>query len=119
MLLLVAPPLFTTESTQTNSFGLNFTTFITTRGRYVLMEHPMFNVNPDLQKMGLVLNVPQLRVAYLEGRQTDHKAFNAKGEETAVDNGIDAIGGTYTTECTITHKNPASCAVITNMTAAA
>lgn len=107
------------DSTQSNSFGLNFTTFITTRGRYVLLEHPMFNVNSDLQKMGLVLNVPQLKVAYLEGRQTDHKAFNAKGDECAVDNGIDAIGGTYTTECTITHKNPASCAVITNMQAAA
>lgn len=108
-----------TDSVSTTSFGLNFTSFVTTRGRYVLMEHPMFNVNADLQKMGLVLNVSQLRVAYMEGRNTDHKYFNRAGDECAEDNGIDAIGGTYTTECTITHKNPASCAVITNLTAAA
>lgn len=108
-----------TDSTSTTSFGLNFTSFVTTRGRYVLMEHPMFNTNADMQKMGLVLNVGQLKVAYMEGRNTDHKYFNKKGDESAEDNGIDAIGGTYTTECTITHKNPASCAIITNMTAAA
>ena len=107
------------DSVQTNSFGLNFTQFVTTRGRYVLMEHPLFNTNSDYQKMGVVLEISSLRVAYMEGRNTDHKYFNKQGDECAEDNGIDAIGGTYTTECTITHKNPAACAVITNMTAAA
>ena len=108
-----------TDSTSTSSFGLNFTSFVTTRGRYVLLEHPMFNVHEDLQRMGLVVNQPGLSIAYMEGRKTDHKYFNQKGDESAVDNGIDAIGGTFTTECTLTHDNPSSCAVLTNLTAAA
>jgi hypothetical protein len=36
-----------------------------------------------------------------------------------VDNGIDAVGGTLTTEVTTVVKNPPANAVITNLTAAA
>lgn len=108
-----------TADVSTTSFGLSFTQFVTTRGKYTLLEHPMFNAHADLQKMGLVINLPGMKLAYMNGRHTSHAYFNAKGDECATDNGIDAIGGTYTTELTLTHKNPASCAIHTNLTAAA
>jgi hypothetical protein len=43
--------------------------------------------------------------------------FNQDG--TPVDNGIDAVGGTLTTELTCVVKNPPANALITNLTAAA
>ena len=39
--------------------------------------------------------------------------------DTVVDNGIDAVGGTLTTELTCVVKNPPANAIITNLTAAA
>ena len=44
--------------------------------------------------------------------------FNMNGD-TVVDNGIDAVGGTLTTELTCVVKNPPANAIITNLTAAA
>lgn len=100
------------------SFGLSFDTFKLTRGTYYMIEHPLFNSNANWAQMALALDLSSLKKAYLSMRDTQHKSFNAAGEE-AQDNGIDAIGGTYTTEMTLLCHNPSACAVITNLTAAA
>ena len=52
------------------------------------------------------------------GRKTSNKEFNTSGNQ-AQDNGIDAIGGTLTTECTCVVKNPPANVVIRNLTAGA
>jgi len=54
--------------------------------------------------------------AYLGDRKTQNKEFNTDGME-ANDNGIDAIGGTLTSELTCVVKNPPANAIITNLTA--
>lgn len=100
------------------SFGLRFDTFKLTRGTYYMIEHPLFNSNANWSKMALALDLSAIKKAYLSGRDTQHKSFNAAGEE-AVDNGIDAVGGTYLTEMTLLCHNPSACAIITNLTAAA
>lgn len=100
------------------SFGLRFDTFKLTRGTYYMIEHPLFNSNENWSKMALALDLSALKKAYLSMRDTQHKSFNAVGEE-AQDNGIDAIGGTFTTEMTLLCHNPSACALITNLTAAA
>lgn len=100
-------------------WGLRFSTFNTTRGTFHLIEHPLFNSNADWAKMAAVVDLSSIRVANLGNRKTQYKAFNAKGEECAVDNGIDAQGGTLTSELTLIVKNPPANALITNLTAAA
>jgi hypothetical protein len=100
------------------SFGLRFDTFKLTRGTYYMIEHPLFNSNVNWSKMALALDLSCIKKAYLAMRDTQHMSFNASGEQ-ATDNGIDAIGGTYTTEMTMLCMNPSACAVITNLTAAA
>lgn len=102
---------------QTN-FGLSFQTFQTARGRFRLIEHPLFNTNATWQKMALVVDLSTFRIAYLGNRKTQNKEFNTKGE-MAQDNGIDAVGGTLTTEATAIVKNPPANAVLYNLTAAA
>lgn len=100
------------------SYGLQFSTFKTTRGTFRLIEHPLFNTNPSWAKMAVAVDLTTCKNAYLGDRKTQYKEFN--GEPGAADdNGIDALGGTLTTELTCIIKNPPANAVIYNLTAGA
>jgi hypothetical protein len=102
---------------QTN-FGLNFSTLTTPRGKFRIIEHPLFNTNSTWAKMAVGVDLPTFRLAYLAGRKTQNLEFNTKGDQ-AQDNGIDAVGGTLTTEVTTVIKNTPANVVIRNLTAAA
>ena len=109
------------ETGQT-TYGLQYSTFKTTRGQFTVMEHPLLNTNPTFSKMALAVDLKTLGIAYPTGRTTTHKDFNptnGEGATEAVDNGIDSTGGTLTTECTLIVRNPPANAVIYNLTAAA
>jgi hypothetical protein len=57
-------------------------------------------------------------MAYMQGRKTVSKDFNSSGQP-AVDNGIDAVGGSLLTEVTCLVKNPSADGVLYNATAGA
>lgn len=102
------------------SWGLQFGTFKTTRGTFRVIEHPLFNTNPSWTKMAVAVDLTTFKLAYLGDRKTQNREFNADMTDVdPVDNGIDAVGGTLTTEVTCVIKNPPANAVITNLTAAA
>jgi hypothetical protein len=98
------------------TFGLQFNVFKTARGTFRLIEHPLFNTNTYRSKMALVMDTATFNIAYLKGRKTQDRKFNQAGATVAQDNGIDATGGTLTTECTALIKNPPANAVIYNLT---
>lgn len=100
------------------SYGLQFSSFKTTRGMFRLIEHPLFNTNPSWSKMAVAVDLSTFKTAYLGDRKTQHRGFNEDGKE-ATDNGIDAIGGTLTTEMTCVVKNPPANAIIYNLTVGA
>lgn len=100
---------------QTN-WGLQFSTFKTSRGTFRVIEHPLFNSNASWSKMMVGVDLSTFNVAYLGDRKTMNKEFNAENEN---DNGVDAVGGTLTTELTTVIKNPPANVVIYNMTAGA
>jgi len=102
---------------QTN-FGLRFDTLKTPRGTFRIIEHPLFNTNASWSKMAVGVDLATFNMAYLGNRKTQSKEYNTKGE-VASDYGVDAIGGTLTTECTCLVKNPPANVVIRNLTAAA
>lgn len=103
------------------SYGLQFSTFKTTRGTFRVIEHPLFNTNSSWSKMAVAVDLSSFSVAYLGDRKTQNKEFNATGGDVydAADNGIDAVGGTLTTELTTVVKNPPANSIIYNLTAAA
>ena len=105
---------------QTN-YGLQFSTFKTARGTFRMIEHPLFNSNNSWSKMAVAVDLSTFRLAYLGDRKTQNKEFNMSeaGDNDASDNGIDAVGGTLTTELTCVIKNPPANSIIYNMTAAA
>ena len=94
------------------SYGLQFGQFNIARGSFRMIEHPLFNSNSDWSKYAFAVDLSTFRVAYLGGRQT-------KKEDILDGNGIDAVGGSLTTELTCVVKNPPANALITNLTAAA
>lgn len=102
---------------QTN-FGLQFSTLKTSRGKFHIIEHPLFNSNADWKKMAVAVDMSTFNLAYLAGRKTQNLEFNTEGSQ-AQDNGIDAVGGTLTTEVTSLVKNAPANSVIRNLTAAA
>lgn len=100
------------------SWGLQFSTIKIARGTFRVIEHPLFNTNASWSKLAIAVDLSSFRLAYLGNRKTMHKSFNTAGEE-AQDNGIDAVGGTLTTEVTDLVKNPPAFGIMTNLTAAA
>jgi hypothetical protein len=96
-------------------YGLQFDTVRLTRGFLRIVEHPLFNAYGNTStyaKMALVVDPASFNLAYLGNRKT--KALDLMGES-----GVDAEGGTLTTEVTALVKNPQAFEVIYNFTAAA
>lgn len=96
-----------------SSFGLKFVEIVIPRGVVQLIEHPIFNTNPEWQKMMIPLELSQFDFAYLEGRDTMVEFINKDKGST---DGQDADGGVITTELTIQMTNPFSSGIIYNLT---
>lgn len=96
------------------TWGLQFSTFKTARGTFRVIEHPLFNTNTIWAKMAIVVDLSTFSLAYLGDRKTQSADFN-----TGNDDGVDAVGGTLTTELTTVVRNPAANAIIYGLTAAA
>lgn len=105
---------------QVTEWGLQFDTIKTPRGRFNLVEHPLFNAfgsSAAWSKMAIAIDLPTFSLAYMTGRKTQSREFNMSGQP--VDNGIDAVGGTLTTELTCLVKNAAANGIQYNYTAGA
>lgn len=108
------------EDSQT-TWGLQFDTFKIPRGRFNIVEHPLFNAfgpTSSWARMAVALDLNTFSLAYMSGRKTKNKEFNTSGQPD-VDNGVDAVGGTLTSELTCRVTNPAASGVLFNFTAAA
>ena len=105
-------------ATNETAWGLQLDTLRTPRGTFEMIEHPLFSVYGTTSawaRMGVVIDLSVFNLAYL--RKTSDDQYNGRGVQ--VDNGIDAEGGTLTTELTCLVKNPAACGLLLNFTAAA
>lgn len=106
---------------QRTEWGLQFDTIKTPRGQFNIIEHPLFNAygaTSTWAKMAIAVDLATFGLAYMQGRKTHNADFNGQGKP-AVDNGVDAVGGTLTTELTCLVKNPAANLQITGFTAGA
>lgn len=100
------------------SWGLQFSTIKIARGTFTIIEHPLFNTNASWSKVAFAVDLSTFNLAYLGDRKTQSREFNMNNDDVA-DNGIDAVGGTLTTELTTVIKNAPANAIMTNLTAAA
>lgn len=105
-------------TTAETAWGLQIDTIRTPRGTFEMIEHPLYNAYGGTSmwaKMAVIADLNAFSLAYL--RKTSDASYNSAG--ALVDNGVDAEGGTLTTELTCTIKNPAAFGVLYNFTAAA
>lgn len=98
------------------SFGMNFTKFKFYKGEVNIIEHPLMN-GLGLAGTALVMDMPALKLAYLDGRDTKSEEYGADGR--ILENGTDGVGGSLTSELAVELINPYSCALIEGLTAAA
>lgn len=101
-----------------NSFGMVFNKFRFYKGEINFIEHPMFNglnVQPGL---AVLVDLPAIKLAYMEGRDAKIENYGVGGNNSD-GTGIDAQGGSLLSEFALELINPASCAVIRGLTAAA
>jgi len=101
------------------SWGLQFSTIKIARGTFRLIEHPLFNTNSSWSKIAFGIDLSSFNLAYLGDRKTQNREFNLSADQEAADNGIDAVGGTLTTELTCLIKNPPANGIASNFTQAA
>jgi len=99
-----------------NSFGMNFTKFKFYKGEINLIAHPIMN-GLGLSGTVLIMDMPALKLAYLDGRDTRTEEYGASG--SIVESGTDGVGGSLTSELAVELINPYSCALIEGLTAAA
>lgn len=98
------------------TFGMNFIKFRFYKGEINLIEHPLMN-GLGLQGTALIMDMPALKLAYMDGRDTKAEEYGADGK--IVENGTDGVGGSLTTELAVELINPYSCGLIEGLTAAA
>lgn len=99
------------EQTQ---FGMQYTSFKFYKGVAALIEHPLLN-GLGQNGMALVMDMPALKMAYMNGRDLKTQSYGENGKPT--DNGVDAVGGDLLTEAAVELINPYACAVIYGLTA--
>ena len=100
------------------SFGMQFTKFKFYKGEINLIEHPLMNA---LQTAAtgtlLVMDLPALKLAYMDGRDTIAEEYNINGK--VIPNGTDGVGGSLTSEFAVELINPYSCVYVTGLKAGA
>ena len=99
----------------TTEWGLQITTIHTPRGTFEVIDHPLFNAYGQanaLAATAVICDLDAINLAYL--RKTEDMQYNNNG--TPVDIGVDAQGGTLTTELTMLIKNAAAFGIINNLT---
>lgn len=104
-----------------NTMGMVFTRIKTYKGVVNVIEHPLFNGLPGIGNMALILDLPSIKMAYMDGRDTKPEEYGLGGTASHTDGGsllagIDAQGGSLTTEAAVEMVNPYSCSVITGLT---
>jgi hypothetical protein len=108
-----------TITQQETSFGMRFQKFKFYKGEINLVEHPLMNGLATSTTAGnlIIIDLPALKLAYMDGRDTVAEEYGSGGK--MVENGIDGVGGSLTSELAVELINPFGCAWVSNLTAAA
>lgn len=99
------------------SFGMSYQKFMFYKGTVILMEHPILNGLQNMSKLAVTVDMPAVKLAYMNGRDTKPEEYGGDGRNNA--GGIDAVGGSYTTELAVEDLNPYGNAILYGLTVGA
>lgn len=100
------------------SYGMVFTSYKTRHGVMNLVEHPLFNGIGAQKGLAVGVDLPGIKMAYMAGRKQKEETYGVGGSNEKGD-GVDAQGGSLTSEFALELVNPPANFVITGLTAAA
>lgn len=98
-------------------FGMNFQSFKFYKGTIYFKEHALLNGFDSTAGRLLVLDIPSIKLAFMDGRDGKIEQYGANGN--IVESGTDAQGGSYTSEFATEITNPYGCCYIKGLTAGA
>lgn len=101
---------------RTTTFGMHFTAFRTYKGMIFIVEHPLFNGLNLTPGVAITVELPSMRLAYLNGRDVRKEEFG-QNKLNPGDQGIDAQGGSLTSEFATEFRNPCAYGIINGLTA--
>jgi Family of unknown function (DUF5309) len=101
---------------RTTTFGMHFTAFRTYKGMIFIVEHPLFNGLNITPGFAVTVELPSMRLAYMNGRDVKKEEFG-QNRLNPGDNGIDAQGGSLTSEFATEFRNPCAYGIINELTA--
>ena len=102
---------------KTTTFGMVFTEMNFYAGRVRFVEDKALNGSAKPSGLAVVLDPNVIKWNFMEGR--DHVPEEFTGSRDSISSGVDATMGGLLTEMAVSTVNPASCAVINGLTAAA
>ena len=102
---------------ETTEFGAQYQAFKCYKGIIYFKEHALLNGFSATAGRLLVLDVPTIRMAFMDGRDGKIEEYGDGGK--IVENGADARGGSFTTEYATEILNPWGCCYIKGLTAGA
>lgn len=101
---------------QTN-FGMSFMSFKFYKGVLRLIEHPLLTELAPAAGIAIAVDLTSVGVAYMEGRDVKKEEYDGSGDSTG--SGIDASGGSLTTEFATEFRSPDTCGIINGLVAGA
>lgn len=108
-----------------DTFGQSFVEVTFYKGRILFKEHPLFQELGIDSGLVVVVDVPAINIAYLEGRKQKSENFAAQqgsygggsqGAPSGSLDGVDAVGGSILSEGAIEVLNPFGCLVLNGFT---
>ena len=102
-------------TSETTSFGMQFMSFKFYKGTLRLIEHPLMNELAPAAGMAIAVDLPTIGIAYMEGRDVKKEEYDGSADSTG--NGVDASGGSLTTEFATEFVSPQTCGIINGLTA--
>ncbi len=106
-----------TQTTETTTFGLQYQSFKFYKGQLRLLEHPLLNELAPVAGLAIIVDLNSMALAYMEGRDVKREEYDGSGDSTG--SGIDASGGSFTTEFATEFRSPQTCGIINGLTAGA
>ena len=106
-----------TQTTETTTFGLQYQSFKFYKGQLRLLEHPLLNELAPVAGLAIIVDLNSMALAYMEGRDVKREEYDGSGDSTG--SGIDASGGSFTTEFATEFRSPQTCGIINSLTAGA
>ena len=101
---------------RTTTFGMHFTAFRLYKGMIFIVEHPLFNGLDIPAGLAVTVELPSMRLAYMNGRDVKKEEYGQNRLNPA-DNGQDSQGGSLTSEFATEFRNPTAYGVINGLTA--